>query len=296
MAERQFRLTEEERQAWQRDGFFLRENVFSREENDRLNTVAEEIVAGARAFPEAHVDRNALVRDGREQRPGIHGMHKIHFPSCYVAEFLQRVRDPRLTDPIVDLLGPDVLGINNLYIWKAPEIGLGFPWHQDMFYFRQRFVTETTVGTWTAVDAADRGNGCLYVIPGSHRRPIAEHDELAGSQQSEFKLARGTRDEEGVALETAPGTVIWFHSHLLHKSTDNHSGRFRRSYVAHYLSAQAQWADPERAATGVPVMWVRGATFPGKVSEVHHDVLTGWAGSPRAAARPPAPVRCRGPG
>ena len=275
MAERRFRLSEDERQAWQRDGFFLRENVFSGEENDLLNTVAEEIVAGARAFPEAHIDRNALVRDGQEQRSGIHGMHKIHFPSCFVAEFLQRVRDPRLTDPIVDLLGPDVLGINNLYIWKAPQVGLGFPWHQDMFYFRQRFVTETTVGTWTAVDAADRGNGCLYVIPGSHRRPIAEHDELAGSQQSEFKLARGTRDEEGVALEAAPGTVIWFHSYLLHKSTDNHSGRFRRSYVSHYLSAQAQWANPERAATGVPVMWVRGATFPGKVREVRHDVLAG---------------------
>ena len=130
---------------------------------------------------------------------------------------------------------------------------------------------QTTIGTWTAVDAADRGNGCLYVIPGSHRRPIAEHDELAGSQQSEFKLARGTRDEEGVALEAAPGTVIWFHSHLLHKSTDNHSGRFRRSYVSHYLSAQAQWANPERAATGVPVMWVRGTTFPGRVTEVQRD-------------------------
>ena len=219
-------------------------------------------------------------------------MHKIHFPSCYVAEFLQRVRDPRLTDPIVDLLGPDVLGINNLYIWKAPEIGLGFPWHQDMFYFRQRFVTETTVGTWTAVDAADRGNGCLYVIPGSHRRPIAEHDELAGSQQSEFKLARGTRDEEGVALEAEPGTVIWFHSHLLHKSTDNHSGRFRRSYVSHYLSAQARWTHPERAGTGVPVMWVRGTTFPGKVSEVHRDVthrLSGQSARSRQE-RPPRQV------
>ena len=251
----------------------MRENVFSGEENTRLNSVAEEVVTGVRAFPDAHIDRNALVRDGKEQRSGIHAMHKIHFPSCYVVEFLQRVRDPRLIDPIVDLLGPDILGINNLYIWKAPEIGLGFPWHQDMFYFRQRFVTETTIGTWTAIDAADRGNGCLYVIPGSHRRPIAEHDDLDGSQQAEFKSARNTRDEDGVALEAAPGTVIWFHSHLLHKSTDNHSGRFRRSYVSHYLSAQAERANADSARTGSPVMWVRGATFPGKVTEVHRDIL-----------------------
>jgi hypothetical protein len=270
----QFQLTDGEKGAWERDGFFVRENVFSSVENERLNTVAEEVVAGERAFPALHIDRNALVRDGREERAGIHGMHKIHFPSCYLPEFLQRVRDPRLTDPIAGLLGPDILGINSLYIWKAPHIGLGFPWHQDMFYFRQRWVTETTVGTWTAVDAADRDNGCLYVIPGSHRRPVAEHEDLAGSQQAEFKQVRAARDEDGVALEAAPGSVIWFHSHLLHKSTDNHSGRFRRSYVAHYLSAQAEWARPDSARTGAPVMWVRGDTVPGKVTEVHRDVLS----------------------
>ena len=274
MTEREYRMSDEELAAWQRDGFFMRENVFSVEENDLLTGVAEEIVAGARPFPTVHIDRNAMVRDGAEQRSGIHAMHKLHFPSCYVPEFLRRVRDRRLTGPVVDLLGPDILGINNLYIWKAPEIGLGFPWHQDKFYFRQRFTTETTVGTWTAFDAADRENGCLYVIPGSHRRSIVEHDDLKGPQQSEFKLARNTRDDEGVALEAAPGTVIWFHSHLLHKSTDNHSGRFRRSYVSHYLSAQAEWSQPERARTGAPVMWVRGKTFPGKVTEVQRDVLS----------------------
>ena len=273
MAERRFRLTDDERAAWQRDGYIVREDVFTGEENELLNRVAEQVVAGERAFPEAHVDRNALVRDGVEQRSGIHGMHKIHFPSCYLAEFLQRVRDPRLVDPIAGLLGPDILGINSLYLWKAPQIGLGFPWHQDMFYFRQRWVTETTVGTWTAVDAADRGNGCLYVIPGSHRLPVAEHEDLEGSQQAEFKQVRAARDEDGVALEVAPGSVIWFHSHLLHKSTDNHSGRFRRSYVAQYLSAQAEWANRKSVSTGSPVMWVRGETFPGKVTEVHRDVL-----------------------
>ena len=273
VTDRSCRLTGAERERWQRDGFIVRESVFTHQENEVLNRAAEEVVAGTRPFPAEHVDRNALVRDGREQRAGIHAMHKLHFPSCYVREFLERVRDPRLTDPVVDLLGPDLLGINNLYIWKAPEIGLGFPWHQDKFYFRRRFVTETTVGTWTAIDAADRGNGCLYVIPGSHRGPVVEHDDLEGSQQSEFKLARNTRNEDGVALEVEPGAVIWFHSHLLHKSTDNHSGRFRRSYVSHYLSAQAEWANPERAGKGPGIMWVRGSTFPGKVTEVQRDVL-----------------------
>jgi hypothetical protein len=268
-----FALNDAETESWNKNGFLVRVGVFTRDENDALRQVAEDIVDGKRAFPAAHVDRNALVIDGEQDRSGINAMHKIHHPSSYCPEFLDRIRDPRLTDPLVDLLGPDILGINNLFIWKAPEIGLGFPWHQDKFYFRSRFNTPTTVGTWTAIDQADEGNGCLYVIPGSHKREISVHDDLEGSQQREFKLARDAKDEEGVPVEAAPGTVIWFHSHLLHKSTDNHSDRFRRSYVSHYLSAQAEWSSPEKAGKGQPVMWIRGETFPGKVTEVTQDVL-----------------------
>ena len=70
---------------------------------------------------------------------------------------------------------------------------------------RNRFSTETTVGTWTAIDPADRENGCLYVVPGSHKWDIVAHDDLEGSQQQEFKLARGVRDEDGVAVEVHRG-------------------------------------------------------------------------------------------
>ncbi len=268
------RMTPDEKQCWERDGYFVREKVFSPGENDQLRRVAEDVVAGKREMPMAHIDQNALVRDGKDERACIYGMHKIHHPSCYIPEFLARVRDPRLTDPLLDILGPDILGINNLFIWKAPKIGLGFPWHQDKFYFGKRFKTATTVGTWTAIDPADRDNGCLYVIPGSHKRAISEHDDIAGSQQNEFKLARDARDEDGIAVEVPPGAVIWFHSHLLHKSTDNHSRRFRRSYVSHYLSARAEWADADKIGKGQPVMWIRGQTFPGKVHEVARDVLS----------------------
>ena len=270
-----FGLSQDELSYWNENGYLVRLNVFSAEENDGLRQVAEAIVDRKRPFPPEHIDQNALVRDGKVEQQGIYAMHKIHHPSCYCPEFLARVRDSRLTDPLVDILGPDILGINNLFIWKAPKIGLGFPWHQDKFYFRTRFNTETTVGTWTAIDPADQENGCLYVIPGSHKWDIFQHDDLEGSQQREFKLARGVHDEDGVAVEVPPGAVIWFHSHLLHKSMDNHSLRFRRCYVVHYLSAQAEWAHsaPSHGRRGQPVMWIRGRTFPNRVHEVERDVL-----------------------
>ena len=270
---KQFRLTSDELGRWDRDGYLVRLNVFSMEENDVLRQVAEDIVDGKRPFPIVHIDHNALIGVGNAERTGIYAMHKIHHPSSYSTEFLFRTPDPRLTDPLVDLLGPDLLGINNLFIWKSPEIGLGFPWHQDKFYFRSRFRTETTVGTWMSIDAADQENGCLYVIPGSHKKNIFQHDDLEGPQQREFKLARDVRNEDGVPVEVPPGAVIWFHSHLLHKSMDNHSQRFRRSYVAHYLSAQAEWSSPENVGCGQAIMWIRGRTYPNKVHQVETDVL-----------------------
>ena len=80
-------------------------------------------------MPTPYIDRIAQVDDGKVQRDGIYAMHKIHHPSCYLPELLECVRDLRLIDPLVDLQGPDILGIKNLFIWKVPRIGLGFLWH-----------------------------------------------------------------------------------------------------------------------------------------------------------------------
>ena len=270
---RQFALTPDEQSSWKENGYFVRYDVFTKKENDILRQIADDIVDGKRHFPTENINQNALVRDGKVEESGIHAMHKIHHVSCYIPEFLARVRDPRLTDPIVDLLGPNLLGLNNLYIWKAPKIGLGFPWHQDKWYFNHQYKTEMTVGTWTAIDAADKENGCLYVIPGSHKYGILAHEDLEGSQQAEFKIASEAKDEDGVAVEVPPGAVVWFNHQLLHKSTDNHSLRFRRCNVAHYISGDAERLPKKHIKNMRPVMWVRGGTYSEKMKPVYQDVL-----------------------
>ena len=271
--EGKFRLTPEEQLSWEENGYFVRYNVFTEAENDVLRQIADDIVDGKRPFPVDNINENALVTDGKVKASGIHAMHKIHHVSCYISEFLTRVRDPRLTGPIISLLGPNLLGLNNLYIWKAPKIGLGFPWHQDKWYFNHQYKTEMTVGTWTAIDAADKENGCLYVIPGSHKYGILAHEDLEGSQQSEFKIARDARDEDGVAVEVPPGAVVWFNNQLLHKSTDNHSLRFRRCNVAHYISGKAERIPNKNVKNMRPVMWVQGDTYSEKMEPVYRDVL-----------------------
>ena len=271
--ERKFGLNADELSHWNENGYFVRLNVFTEEENDCLGQIADGIVDGKRPFLDYHIFENALVRDGKVKAQGIYAMHNIQYVSCNNPEFLARTRDCRLTDPVVDILGPDILGLNNLYLWKPPKIGLGFPWHQDKWYFNHQYKTGTTVATWTAIDAADKENGCLYVIPGSHKYEVHEHKEIEGPQQGEFRQAQGVRDEDGVAVEVPAGAAIWFNSQVLHKSTDNQSLRFRRANVAHYVSAKAEWTRPEAVNKKRPPMWIRGETYSGMADEVQWDVI-----------------------
>ena len=252
---KQFRLTSDELGRWDRDGYLVRLNVFSMEENDVLRQVAEDIVDGKRPFPIVHIDHNALIGVGNAERTGIYAMHKIHHPSSYSTEFLFRTRDPRLTDPLVDLLGPDLLGINNLFIWKSPEIGLGFPWHQDKFYFRSRFRTETTVGTWMSIDVADQENGCLYVIPGSHKKK-AVHDffpdsnNLAGQGQT----TRDVDESEAVYAKLRAGQVVFHHESVVHSSLPNKADRPRIGFSIHYCAPHVR----ETRFDGATAMLLRG--------------------------------------
>ena len=271
--ERKFSLTPAERISWDENGYFIRYDVFSKEENDFLAQVADDIATGKRPFRAQNIHQNALVRDGKTEASGINAMHAIHHINHYSPEFLARTRDSRLTDPVVDLIGPNILGLNNLYIWKPPKIGLGFPWHQDKWYFNRNYKTEKTAGTWTAIDASNKENGCLYVIPGSHKDGVLEHEDIEGSQQNEFKRARRAKDEDGVAVEVPPGSVIFFDNRLLHKSMDNHSNRFRRCNVAHYISANAERIPNQQLKNVRPVMWVRGDTYSEKMEPVYRDAL-----------------------
>lgn len=270
-----WQLTDAEAERWRTDGFVIRHGVFSAGECLAWEGAAEDIALGRWPAFEDAVHRNARVAAGEIADPGgIDGLHRLDRPQLYHPLFRDRIRDPRLVEPIVPILGPDLAAINTLFIFKPPRIGMGFPWHQDKFYFRSAFDLDrgTSVGTWTAVRDADVANGCLWVVPGSHRDAIREHAELDGPQQQEYRQAEGVRDEDAVPVELPAGSVLWFHSHLLHKSTVNESDTYRYSNVAHYISARSR----RIAEHGVPPTLVRGTTHPGCIEDTGTAIFQDW--------------------
>jgi ectoine hydroxylase-related dioxygenase (phytanoyl-CoA dioxygenase family) len=143
--------------------------------------------------------------------------------------------EPGLLDRIEGLLGPDLDCFLSQFIFKLPG-ALGQPWHQDAFYFP--FDRTPQIGVWLAVTEAHLDNGPLWVLPGSHREPVhaverdtREHANSAYVEIVDHDMSRA------VPVLMQPGDLLLFHSHLMHRSTDNASASPRAAMVYHYGEA-----------------------------------------------------------
>lgn len=125
----------------------------------------------------------------------------------------------------------------------------GQAWHQDEIYIPTR--DRSLIGAWIAIDDATIDNGCLWVVPGSHRHgylfPSRTPDDLTeydGSGQS-----YGFDDTKAIPVEVKAGSVVFFNGYLLHKSLRNCSQVYRRALVSHYMNS---WSLLPWYSTDVP--------------------------------------------
>ena len=104
------------------------------------------------------------------------------------------------------------------------------------------------VGAWIALDDASIENGCLWVLPGSHREGVL-HQFKDHGKPDEFDPtdeAFGFDDSGAVPVEVKTGDVVFFNGYLLHRSLKNRSSNMRRALVNHYMSAASllPWMAP----------------------------------------------------
>ena len=132
-----------------------------------------------------------------------------------------------------------------MYIYKQPRIGGEVRWHQDASYL----ITDppSVVGFWVAVEDAHKGNSCLWVQPGGHRSPLREIYEVQpGTASGELVTLDETPwpvPDEAVALEVPTGSVVFFHDHMPHYSSQNLSDRSRHAFTMHVAGADAAWSN-----------------------------------------------------
>jgi phytanoyl-CoA hydroxylase len=120
---------------------------------------------------------------------------------------------------------------------KPPLTGKSFPWHQDAGYGGgpADFFT-----CWTALDDVDEENGCFWVIPGSHRKPMAAHELKKSNEENyggAFLVEPPSDQESAIPVRLRAGEMICFSSKLIHETRRNASPRKRRALIASYVDS-----------------------------------------------------------
>ena len=191
-------------------------------------------------IPNFRLDDDALeaIRAAHTRLLAAHPRFSDYCPALLAFDrwFLNIARRAEILDMVEQLIGPDFALWNSSFFAKPAKVGTKTPWHQDGEYWPIRPLA--TCSVWVAVDAATPANGCLRVIPGSHRRrQLGRHDFNSGPGLSlpleiradEFDAA-GARD---IVLEA--GQVSLHDVFLIHGSEPNRSETPRRGMTLRYM-------------------------------------------------------------
>ncbi len=150
--------------------------------------------------------------------------------------------------------GADISVFRAMFMNKPAHKGTLLPWHQDRWHKLDR---DPFLTVWTALDPATRENGCVQVIPGSHRKLINPDHEwgfLTEALAEEFCPA-----DQAIHLELEAGEAMLLHNWLLHASDRNNSAQSRRAFSVCYMEAST--FNSERDGTH-PVVFGQGALTP----------------------------------
>lgn len=236
-------LTEEQIRQYREEGYLVFEALIQGERLAWYKRVFDELVAEGRKLT-GHKPHWGLERDARgEPRAGL--LHKVQGVCVVDARVLELVREPAVVDRVAVLIGENLDVFGTKFFPKLPDGGTSTHWHQDNFYFGTE--TDRIVSCGIYLEDADVENGCLRMVPGSHRLgEIVEHrrDELNRHGSWTTKVD----ESQAVDLITPAGTVVLFSANLLHGAYVNHSSRTRYSTAWHYMPEEL---NPEKFLKGI---------------------------------------------
>jgi len=200
------------------DGYLVVPDLVGADELEELKADAVKLARGG--YPSETLKPLPAEMPAAEVLRTILCIHNPHYVSPVMQAY---VRHPRITAVLGLLTGAhlpywdgSVKCMQSMLFVKPPGFQ-GQAWHQDEIFIPTR--DRSLIGAWIALDDATVDNGCLWVLPESHRTgylyPLHEHenpDEFDPSPES-----YGFDDEAEVPLECRAGSVVFFNGYLLHR-------------------------------------------------------------------------------
>ena len=219
-----------------RDGYVVLDGALGPNEVAAINEEAVRLCRGERG----EVRGGYRPQDGEPDEDLVRRYLCIHMPHKVSDVMMEAIRHPVIVDALTRIIGPNVKAMQSMLFIKS-EGKPGQAWHQDEYFIPSR--DRSLTAAWIALDDATVENGCLWVLPGSHRPgviyPDREHDDVRFDCTIEA-YGFPYHEEEAVPVELPAGSAILFNGYLLHRSLPNAGRRgLRRALANHYMSASS---------------------------------------------------------
>jgi len=141
---------------------------------------------------------------------------------------------------------------------KEPKVGGAWEWHQDYgYWYDNGFLLPEMLSVMVAATRANKANGCLQVLKGSHKIGRINHGFIGEQIGADIKRVNAAKNNmELVYVELEPGDTLFFHGNLLHRSDANTSDTARFSLISAYNLASNKSFLDEPEASHTPVNMV----------------------------------------
>lgn len=219
-----FEVTQAMISAYEDSGFVLIRNLFSAEEIGHIRAAIDN--------PEGVLKHTYSRSDGANREAKL--CLWLH-PGSDVTGVAVRIN--KVAGTMEKLMGgQEIYHYHTKVIRKEARTGGAFVWHQDYGYWYYNGCLFPDMGTvFMPVDDCFKVNGCLSIVPGSHKMGRLDHETVGEQLQADGKrLEKILEKFPSCYVEMSPGDVLFFHCNLLHASTQNSSDKRRYVLISTY--------------------------------------------------------------
>jgi len=235
------------------EGYAIVRGLFPEELMKQAKAESDRVYAAGMEHPQSYRHGNLYFDILPESFGGQRYVLQAHWFAWINSFFEAFRRHENYFNILQPILGDDIKQIAQQIHWKPPGAGLtGFRYHQDLRFRTQPLpeaeITRSYITVGLAIDPATKENGCLQVLPGSHKRGYLGLSDEGGALMkgwtAEAELeAKGVDPADLVYCELAPGDAVIWSLLTLHGSLPNRSDKDRAFSISHYAKAEHS---PER--------------------------------------------------
>lgn len=280
-------VTEEQIRFFEENGYLKYSQVLTPEEVRELRDGLDRIIAlelegGDDSAPEFRYGHDRKGERPEESGRAARSIHQFVNMWKRDAAYERTLHNPLIAGAVRGLLRtPEARLWHDQIISKPPRDNGHFRFHQDFYFWP--LDRPNIVSCWLALDDSTVENGCMHVIPGSHRDPrfspdarAREVEEIARIRAESGALGKTLRDQIGesdvsigVPIELKAGECMFHHCLNFHATPHNRTDRQRRAFVMIFMAQGVRYKNAQspghvliptiEVADGEPLV---GSAFP----------------------------------